>query len=146
MAAPAWTRDRYSVFISLVSLDILGVLALTGYGLLSQMGVVAAPTVLAAGSQFLAQGVHFSIPVIIGMVVFLPIAIWTRYPPWFYGSLLAVLAWAALKEVWFDPWTEGAPFFMNGAIDLAFYALGAVMTAIAGRAVLSMVRRRRKYS
>lgn len=42
------------------------------------------------------------------------------------GALIICLPWGVTKEAYIDPKYEAAPFFWNGALDLAFYVAGAI--------------------
>lgn len=42
------------------------------------------------------------------------------------GALIIDLPWGVTKEAYIDPKYEAAPFFWNGAIDLAFYVAGSI--------------------
>lgn len=42
------------------------------------------------------------------------------------GALIVCVPWGVTKEAYIDPKWEDAPFFWNGAIDLAFYVGGAM--------------------
>ncbi len=61
-----------------------------------------------------AQAAHFEAGFISGAVLGL------------VGALIVCVGWGIPKEAVIDPKYEGAPFFWNGALDLAFYVVGAV--------------------
>ncbi len=60
-----------------------------------------------------AQAAHFEAGFISGAVLGLT------------GALIVCIPWGVTKEAYIDPKYEKAPFFWNGAIDLAFYVAGA---------------------